>query len=319
MTYAVEGTFDLRLDGMVVPYPSYINRVYGIRGEEGEEYVVKFFRPDRWSEGALRDEQRFLLDCAEEELPVVAPIADAQGETLHTLVVEGADGAGEQAFPFALFPKMGGRNFDPESDEDWLRLGALSGRLHRVARKREAISRAVCDPSLTSEFLDEIERGEVVHPELRDRFRSVCEKTLEAVRPLFRGVAFERVHGDLHRGNILDRPGTGLVLFDFDDMMTGPAVQDLWLLLPGRLEDSRRELSLLLEAYEEFVPFDRATLRLVEPLRFMRMVYFLAWRARQRNDYWFHESFPDWGSKAFWLKEVEDLSDQARVIEGSKD
>ena len=35
-------------------------------------------------------------------------------------------------------------------------------------------------------------------------------------------------------------------------MMIGPAVQDLWLLLPGRVNDSRRELALLLEGYEQF-------------------------------------------------------------------
>jgi len=45
-------------------------------------------------------------------------------------------------------------------------------------------------------------------------------------------------------------------------------------------------------------------------------VYFLAWRASQRHDYWFRSSFPDWGTRAFWLKENEDLRDQARVIEG---
>lgn len=341
ITFGIESAYGLRLDGMLLPYPSYVNRVYGIRDEEGAEFVVKFYRPDRWSEAAVRDEHRFLLDCAEAELPVVAPIPDQEGETLQILSLEGeadspvtaqpngADGLPEtQAtarsvgggveleFPFALFPKMGGRNFDPESDEDWDRLGALAGRLHQVARKRTAAARSTCTPALTEGFVEELLDGDVVHPDAAAELEAICRETIDAIRPAFDNVTLQRLHGDLHRGNILDRPGTGLVLFDFDDMMMGPAVQDLWLLLPGRRSDSHRELALLLEAYDRFAPLDPSTLELVEPLRFMRMVYFLAWRARQRHDYWFASSFPDWGTKAFWLKEIEDLRDQARVIEG---
>ncbi len=338
MTDAIESAFGLRLDGLLTPYPSYVNRVYGLRDEDKGEYVVKFYRPTRWSNEALRDEHRFLLDCAGAELPIVAPVADEEGETLQVIVLElparidsmepeatipdSAEGNRAQGepmeveFPFALFPKMGGRNFDPETDDAWRRLGALAGRLHQVARKRAAPSRAVCNPELTSGFVDRLLAEDVVHPDAAEELESLCRETIDFIRPLFDGVQLERVHGDLHRGNILDRPGTGLVLFDFDDMMNGPAVQDLWLLLPGRTEDSRRELEILLEAYEEFSRFDRATLALIEPLRFMRMVYFLAWRASQRHDYWFRSSFPDWGTRAFWLKENEDLRDQARVIEG---
>lgn len=344
VTYAIESAFDIRLEGLLVPYPSYINRVYGIRTDEGVEYVVKFYRPDRWSEDALREEHRFLLDCAEAELPVVAPIADSEGETLQVLALSAGGSEGpedpsgkaphalaaghapdaeadneERDFPFALFPKMGGRNFDPEADEDWRRLGALVGRLHQVATKRSASFRSTCTPDLTQTFVEELLGADLVDSEVIDDFGAICRDTIASIRPLFAGGRLQRLHGDLHRGNILDRPDTGLMLFDFDDMMVGPPVQDLWLLLPGRTGDSKRELELLLEAYEDFAPLDRSALALIEPLRFMRMVYFLAWRARQRNDYWFRSSFPDWGTKAFWLKEIEDLRDQARVIATSEE
>ena len=92
-------------------------------------------------------------------------------------------------------------------------------------------------------------------------------------------------------------------------------MQDLWLLLPGRMADSRRELTLLLEGYEQFRPFDRRELRLIEPLRLMRMIYYLAWSALQRHDLRFRESFPHWGGAAFWAQEVEDLRTQLRVID----
>ena len=317
---AVEESHGLRLDGTLDAYPSYVNRVYGIRTEDGERFVVKFYRPGRWSREAVGDEHRFLLDCAEAEIPVIAPLAGRGGETLHAVTAtanaaEDRDGKDSQTFLFALFPRTGGRNFEPENDKDLERLGALLGRCHAVAARREAPNRVVCAPApLTTSFVEELLGDGLVHPDSREEFANVCGETLRRISPLFDAVPRRRLHGDCHRGNIIDRPGSGLVLIDFDDMMSGPPVQDLWLVLPGYAAESRRELEFLLEGYQEFAPFDRETLRLIEPLRFMRMIYFLAWRARQRDDYWFRESFPDWGGKTFWIKELEDLGQQSKVV-----
>jgi Ser/Thr protein kinase RdoA (MazF antagonist) len=310
---SVDEGYGLELDGTLDAYPSYVNRVYGIRAEDGERYVAKFYRPGRWSREAVLDEHRFLLDCAEAEIPVIAPLAGRDGETLHS--VTATDENDTQTFLFALFPRTGGRNFEPENDKDLERLGALLGRCHAVSARREAPHRAVCAPQpLTASFVQELLEDGLVHPDSREEFRSVCTETLARISPLFDAAPRVRLHGDCHRGNIIDRPGSGLVLIDFDDMMSGPPVQDLWLVLPGYAADSQRELAFLLEGYEKFAPFDRDTLRLIEPLRFMRMIYFLAWRARQRGDYWFRESFPDWGTEAFWIKELEDLRQQAGVV-----
>ena len=125
-----------------------------------------------------------------------------------------------------------------------------------------------------------------------------------------------RIHGDCHRGNILEHPDTGIVLIDFDDMMTGPAIQDLWLMLPGHIGDSMKEMNLILEGYEQFCDFDRRTIALVEPLRFMRHIYFLSWCSIQRQDPGFDQRFPGWGSRAFWLQETEDLSAQLLYLAG---
>ena len=309
---AVEDAYALPLDGTLEAYPSYVNRVYGIRGEDGARFVVKFYRPGRWTRNAVLDEHRFLLDCAEAEVSVIAPLASADGQTLHE-TTRGSDAA--EPFLFALFPRTGGRTYEPESDEDLERLGALLGRCHAVAAQREAPHRALCTPQdLTAGFVEELLGDDLVHPDCRDDFTAICRSTLQVAAPLFEGLSPQRIHGDCHRGNIIDRAGQGLVLIDFDDMMRGPPVQDIWLVLPGYAAESRRELALLLEGYERFAVFDRETLALIEPLRFMRMIYFLVWRARQRGDYWFRESFPEWGSEAFWMKETEDLRTQAQVI-----
>lgn len=321
---AVERAFDLALDGTLDPYPSYINRVYGLRDHDRGAYVVKFYRPGRWSYEAVLDEHRFLLDCARSDLPVVAPLPDSGGQTLAELTVrEGSsesEGEGQAQFFFSLFPRRGGRNFDAESEEDWLRLGSVAARIHAVGRSGEAPHRAVCLPeTLTAAFVGELLEGELVHPDSRGELEALCAEALETITPLFAGAPLQRVHGDCHRGNILDRPGEGLLVIDFDDMMNAPPVQDLWLLLPGQASACRRELALLVEGYERFLHLDLATLRLIEPLRLMRMVYFLAWRSRQRHDHWFARAYPDWGGKAFWIKEIEDLREQLGVIRQSLD
>ncbi|WP_455381138.1 serine/threonine protein kinase [Salinispira pacifica] len=307
---AVEGAFGIELDGAIVPYPSYINRVFGLRTPEGGRVVAKFYRPGRWSPEAIEEEHRFITELAAAEIPVVAPIADSDGETIAELSV--GNGREETEYQFALFPLRGGRNFDPESDEDWLRLGSVVGRIHAVGRLESAPHRLTCLPgSITASSVAELLEQEVVHPEVGAEFEQITAQVLDLIRPAFEGLPLQRLHGDCHRGNILDRPGEGLLVIDFDDMMNGPPVQDIWLLLPGRADESRRELALLVEGYEQFSDFDRSSLRLIEPLRFMRMLYFLAWRSRQRNDNWFRREFPDWGGKAFWIREIEDLREQA--------
>ena len=55
-----------------------------------------------------------------------------------------------------------------------------------------------------------------------------------------------RLHGDCHPGNILwrdeDPAGHGPHIVDLDDAVTGPAVQDLWMLLSGdRSQRARRK------------------------------------------------------------------------------
>ena len=313
---AVESVIATPVDGALTGYPSYVNRVYGFGAEDGEQYVAKFYRPRRWSWQAIEEEHRLVAACAAEELPVVAPLADGDGDgdTLHA--VTASDGDAEQEYLFAVYPKRGGRNFDADRDQDWLRIGALVGRLHAVMAGCGAAHRLTGTPrAATARFIADLSQAGVVAAAAAEEFFDLAGGAVQRIAPLFEGVPLQPVHGDCHRGNILDRAAGGLLLIDFDDLMVGPAVQDLWLLLPGRVNDSRRELELLLEGYEQFRPFDRRTVRLIEPLRLMRMIYYLAWSALQRHDPGFRSSFPQWGGAAFWAQEVEDLRTQLDVIE----
>ena len=307
---AVEEAFGLRLDGTLSVFSSYVNRVYGLRSDEGEGFVVKFYRPGRWSSEAILEEHGFIAECAKAEIPVVPPLPDLGGCTLASLELE--TDSGSSLWNFALFPKRGGRSFDAEGDEDWRRLGSIAGRIHAVGAKRPFSHRLRMNSTLAASWVSLL--APLVNKEFRADFAEIVEGTLGRISPRLDDFAQQRIHGDLHRGNILDRPGDGLLVIDLDDAMMGPPVHDLWLLLPGRLEECRRELSLLLEGYSDFAALEEGSVAFIEALRFFRMLHFLAWRSRQRDDAWFKRDFPDWGSRAFWIAEIEDLREHARWI-----
>lgn len=301
----VEETIGRRLVGFAHPLISYINRVYELQEATGERIIAKFYRPGRWSLAALEEEHAFVLACAEAEIPVVPPMILPDGGTLGDV-----DG-----IYFAVYPKRRGRDFEACTEEEWQRIGHVIGRLHAVGRQEPAEHRVTLHPSYSTEQnIRDLLEGDYVPASFRTDFGSVAREIADAVTPMFEDVELFRIHGDCHHANILERPDEGLMLIDFDDMATGPAVQDLWMLLPDRADRCRWEINLILEGYEAFQEFDDRTLRLIEPLRAMRMLYFLAWCARQIADVGFSRTFPDWGSDAFWRAQIADLIHELALI-----
>jgi Ser/Thr protein kinase RdoA (MazF antagonist) len=91
-------------------------------------------------------------------------------------------------------------------------------------------------------------------------------------------------------------------------------VQDVWLALPGRDAWARRQRERFLEGYERFRRFDRSSLRLIEPLRALRMIHYAAWLARRWHDPIFPATWPQFGEEGYWERETQDLEEQLRVI-----
>ena len=147
-----------------------------------------------------------------------------------------------------------------------------------------------------------------------DRFKELTFSIVDIALAEFDGIDLQRIHGDCHRANILERPDSGLMVIDFDDMVMGPPVQDIWLLLPDHANQSRHEINLILDGYEQFMEFDDRSLRLVEILRAMRLIYFLSWCSTQADDFRFKVHFPDWGSEQFWQREISDIEHQYHAI-----
>jgi Ser/Thr protein kinase RdoA (MazF antagonist) len=307
---AVEAALGVRLTGLAHPLASYINRVYELQAADAARtrYIAKFYRPGRWSPAAVDQEHAFVAECAADEIPVVAPLPLAGGQTRGEL-----DG-----ISFAVYPKRLGRALEPLAEEDWRRLGRVVARLHVVGARHQAPDRVRLHPAhTTTDDVAELAGAGLVTPRHRRDFEETCRQLLQQITPLFRDTEVIRIHGDCHRGNLLDRPGEGILVIDFDDMAMGPPVQDLWMLLPAHLPEARLELNLILEGYEDFREFDDASVRLVEPLRAMRILYFMAWCGRQAGDLKFRHHFPDWGTDAYWARQVGDLRRQLQVIRGS--
>ena len=306
----VDGALGGRCTGICRPRASYINRVYEIERADGSFVIAKFYRPGRWSRTALQDELDFVAELAAEELPVVPPLPGRDGAWLQT-----ADD-----ICFALYPRCGGRALEEVTPDMWSQLGRLLGRLHNVGARHPPRERITLGPrtSMASQVQVLLESG-LIPANLREEYSDAAELILEEIAPLFEDVPLLRIHGDCHHGNVLCRPGEGLHIIDFDDMAMGPAVQDLWMLLPARPRDCLSEIDAFAEGYETFRPFDWAELRLVEPLRAMRYVHYAAWCARQQVDQGSVSLVPDWGSAAYWRQEITQLANQRDAILDERD
>ena len=231
------------------------NRVYDVRLESGEHLVAKFYRPGRWSRETILDEHRLLAALVAAEIPVCAPLRFPDGDTLHTI----------EDIHYALWRRVGGRSPDELRDDQIAVLGRLLARIHTIAADLGAPNRRVFDAeSVPLEALSLLERGNWLPPSCRARYVRSVEALVETYRERSRGMDLQPIHGDCHPGNLL-LGDEGWFFLDFDDFVTGPAVHDVWMLVPGRDAEGARQRELLIEGYRQFRDFDASWLRLVEP------------------------------------------------------
>ena len=269
--------------------------------------VAKFYRPGRWSPDQILDEHHFLFDLREAEIPVVAPLRDHDGDSLFFME--------DCGIYYALFPRIGGRNPDELDGGQLERVGALLGRLHNTGASRPAEYRLRLDPVTygrrSLEFLQQDKHLPATH---RANYLRTASDVIHAMEPLFEDLETLRLHGDAHRGNLLWSPTEGPFWVDFDDMVTGPAVQDIWLLTAGRDDDALRDRDRLLRGYETFRSFPWRELRLIEPLRALRYIHFSAWTAKRWDDPAFPRAFPQFAEPHYWAGQIEDLRECLELI-----
>jgi Ser/Thr protein kinase RdoA (MazF antagonist) len=307
---ALEST-GLRADGRLLALNSYENRVYQAHLEDGTAVVLKFYRPHRWSDEQIQEEHDFAWALADQEVPAVPPLR-LHGKTLHH----------HAGFGFSVSPRRGGRR--PELDDpevlEWV--GRFLGRIHTVGAAAPFQHRPALDAdTLGQDALDWLVNHKAVPADVQPRWQAAAEQALALARHQLthKPPATLRLHGDCHPGNILwtptDRPQGGPHFVDLDDARSGPAVQDVWMLLNGDRLQQQRQLGFLLDGYEQFRDFDRRELRLIEALRTLRLLHYSAWLARRWNDPTFPIHFPWFGTSSYWLEQTQMLWDQLDAMQ----
>jgi Ser/Thr protein kinase RdoA (MazF antagonist) len=156
----------------------------------------------------------------------------------------------------------------------------------------------------------------LIPPEVRSEWTAITRQALDAVGCAFErypAIPYLRLHGDCHAGNVL-WTDQGAHFVDFDDCLTGPAVQDMWMMFSGSPEEIARQRREFLRGYRTFRDFDESEFALVEPLRTLRLIHYSAWLARRWNDPAFPPAFPFFGSVHYWRDRVHEMAEQLSLM-----
>jgi len=296
-----------RGDGRLLALNSFENRVYQVSLEDGGHVVAKFYRPGRWSDAQILEEHAFARELAEREIPVVAPL-EVSGRTLFE----------HAGFRFAVFPRRGGRAPELEDDAVLEWIGRFLGRIHAVGAARAFVHRPTLDAdTFGAEPREWLLASGLIPPDLLPAWTAASAQALERARQAIAAVGTVpriRLHGDCHAGNIL-WTDAGPHFVDLDDARSGPAVQDLWMLLPAERPSAERALRALLAGYRRFHDFDARELMLIEPLRTLRLIHYSAWIARRWDDPAFPAAFPWFGTPRYWQDRILELREQTAAMD----
>ncbi|MBV1908302.1 MAG: serine/threonine protein kinase [Kangiellaceae bacterium] len=286
---------------------SYENRVYQFRDYDEQKFVVKFYRPNRWSDKQILEEHRFSLQLAESEIPVIPPLV-FNGETLLTY----------KGFRFSLFNCKGGRTPELEDPKALEWIGRFIGRIHLIGESENFTTR----PSVTVESYAEfgsrfLLENNFIPSHIIPAYQAISEQLIEICHERFEQLGpypVIRLHGDCHPSNIL-WTDDGPHFVDFDDARMGPAIQDLWMLINDA--DDKSLWNHLLAGYEDFAEFDDRQFKIVEPLRTIRMIHYSAWLAQRWEDPSFKHNFPWFNTVRYWEENLLSLKEQLSAIQQS--
>lgn len=304
----------LETDARFLALNSYENRVYQIGLEADQTLILdpssatpvkkiigKYYRPERWSDEQILEEHAFTQELAELEIPVVAPLIFQQT----SLQVY-------QNFRFALYPQRGGRHAELDNPQHLEWIGRFLGRIHLAGASQTFQHR----PTLSvASFATESANFLLKHNFIPDYLLEAYSSLVDDIIPLLEQrydlskLKTIRLHGDCHTGNIL-WTDNGPHFVDFDDCRTGPAIQDLWMLLSGSREEQQQQLNHVLDGYFEFAELPVSEPSIIEALRCMRVMHYAAWLARRWDDPAFPMSFPWFNTSQYWEQHILELREQ---------
>jgi len=284
---------------------SYENRIYSVGIEDGSPCIAKFYRPNRWSTEAIREEHDFCFELQQQEINLVAPSL-VNNSSIHEF----------NGFQFALFPMQGGYAPELELPDTMYRIGLNIGRLHACGATKQFKHRtSISIDRMAKQSRDFLLTNEFIPMSLESAYSSLSNDLISLMESIWDEAdpSFLRIHGDCHMGNILWRDDLAHFV-DFDDCLMGPAIQDIWLLLSGDRTQQTSLLSEFLEGYEQFANFELKELRLVEVLRTLRLMNYAAWLARRWQDPAFPMHFPWFNAERYWSEHILELREQLSLL-----
>ncbi len=294
-------------DGRILALNSYENRVYQVGIEDKAPLIAKFYRPHRWSREQIQEEHDFCFELVDNEMPVVPPMLDDNGHSIRD----------HNGFMFSLFERRGGHAPELDNDANLEILGRFMGRMHNVGYLKSFEHRPTIDvQSYAIDSIEFLQSNQFIPMELETSYRTLTDDLVKIVKMRFDENRFEtlRLHGDCHQGNILWRDNAPNFV-DFDDTRSGPAVQDLWMMLSGDKDQQQRQWERIMAGYRQFCPFNGAELNLVESLRTLRIIHYSAWLARRWEDPAFPHNFPWFNTQRYWSDHILTLREQLAALQ----
>ncbi len=290
--------------GEIQQLNSYENRVFDIKLEKTENspdnLIAKFYRPGRWNLETLLDEHQFEIELKNESLQVAAPTI-LKDSFMPNSTVDTVNG-----IYYTFFEKIRGRMIQEFLPDDFLKMGRWMAQLHNIGEAKWAEHRATLGPSADDKWALLDQMYDSVAAEVRPQYFDAAEKIFRALDEKLSAHKFLRIHGDLHRGNILESP-SGFVVVDFDDFVNGPAIQDVWMMMPDQNFKDSLEFEKLVTGYEELRHFPFEQVELIPLLRGYRLVSYAGWILNRWSDPSFPKLFPDFGNYTYWAEETEAL------------
>ena len=293
-------------DARIFPLNSYENRVYQIGLENDAPIIGKFYRPHRWSNEQILEEHVFTQTLSSLDIPVVAPLT-FDGQTLLEY----------HQYRYALYPRRGGRPPELDNPEHLKWLGRFIGRIHSVGASKPFQHRPKIDiENFVTKPVEFLLQKNFIPDYLQNAYQSLIDDLMKLLTQRYdlTGIRQIRLHGDCHPGNIL-WTDDGPHFVDFDDCRTGPAIQDLWMLLSGQQYEQRKQLDSLLDGYYEFYDFNPIESRLIEPLRTMRIIHYTGWLAQRWQDPTFPLNFPWFNTTNYWEQHILELREQLSLLQ----
>lgn len=286
------------------PLNSYENRVYLFQSEDRQRYVIKFYRPNRWTPEQIHDEHALAFHLAAHEIPVIAPQRFDAESVFHI-----------GQYQYALWRYEPGRPVELDNHNQLYDVGVELGRWHSTVSSFELSHRlAFTHDNKVHQQIAYLLAQNPWPESTKDKWHALLhslDSKLE--QPSLFNAAKIALHGDCHAGNILWRDQPSFV--DLDDCFMGPAVQDLWMLLSGSEQEQRQQLDTILEGYESSTSFDARQLNYIDALRTIRLLNYVVWLHQRWADPAFQQAFPWFAQPEYWKQQLQTFNEQLQKLE----